>query len=920
MAREVYATSIFLLGNEAHHPAISHHVGVRIPRTITLVKRCVPLFGSSKSPEREESVSGVIFFLKRMDSRRNLRVHRTCRTIFLFAFLFTICVCILPVTSFTRPQQNSLRLYSSLAVHQSGRQDDWKNKKQNRRSKNTLDRSGTTRYRKSPVRKNHAAIQFNKWLTRFLREQRGAVEEAERQLLERVENSEGNFEYDTISFNLVLNAWAKRRSIQAAHRADELLQMLLRIPHLKADAYSYSAVLNAYAKSGGKRKAALRAEELLSQMEHSIKVQTDFCHNAVMDCWSVSGDEDAGRRAQRWLTSLEERGPQPTRISYNACIKAWARSKNGAPEAHKILNRMRELGGSLSPDKISYSTCIDAYCRIKTNLAVAAEKAEYLLQQMELAAPENTEMRPDVVAYTSVLYAYANAGIDSSRAIALIERMERYAQQKPNTTFLNTLIHLFAKTGKTDHAEALLNTMVASDMNDKISYTAVISAHANVGNATRAREIFHELESLYESSDYDDRFIPTAKTFASLLHAIARSKDCSQTDLDDVDNVLERMYTLHNKTQHPELLPNTVVYSQVFLILSNSKDPSAPVRAQKLMDQMKQEQREGNPRIQPDAATYAYLINTFTKSRVSNSSDIATKLLKEVEDGFEAGDDNLKPTKLLYSAVLQAYAKSASKEGADLAEGLLQRTKDLYREGKLYAKPTALYYNAVMDAHARSKRGLDAALRAEELLKELETRYRAGDRELAPTTRSYNAVILAWKNANSTDAPQRAEGLLKRMNDRYGTGDEACRPDRVTINSIIGVWAKCHQEGAPERAETFLRFMENLYFEAEDQTLKPDRYSFNSVIDAYSRSSSKEAAHRAEALYTRMKALYEAGDSDFRPDIITLTSLSNAWARSEDAEAATKLKHIRYLIAQSRKDRRSAPIYKGSDQDEILPT
>jgi pentatricopeptide repeat protein len=793
------------------------------------------------------------------------------------------------------------------------------------------------RYNSSaPVpRKNPAAIQFNKWLYRYLREENGSPEQAEELLLERVNNTASNsnnnntannvnvnitiniLDYNTISFNLVLNAWARQRSTHAARRADALLQILLRSPphmELKADTYSYGAVLNAYAKSGGNRKAALRAEQLLYQMECSMKVQTDICHNAVMDCWSVSGDEDAGRRAQRWLTTLEEgRGPRPTRISYNACIKAWARSKNniynGAPaeEAHKLLERMQRMGGALSPDKISYSTCIDAYCRSTTNLTVAAEQAEALLQQMEDAAPDNPEMRPDVVAYTSVLYAYAKAGIDTERAMALIGRMERYADQKPNTTFLNTLIHLFAKASKVDHAEALLKTMVSRDMADKISYTAVISAHAKVGNATRALELVHELESLYKKSNGDKRFLPTAKTFASVLHAISKSKDCSKRALVETEGLLHRMVQLHRETNDPELLPNTVVHSQIFLILSNSQDPSAPIRAQKLMEQMKQEQvQNGSKKVRPDAATYAYLINTFTKSRVTNSVERATKILEEVEQGYEAGDDSLKPTKLLYSAVLQAYAKSASPEGADLAEALLKRTIDLYKKGKMYAKPTKLYYNAVMDAHARSKRGRVAALRAEELLKELETRCRAGDSELAPTTRSYNAAILAWKNSNSTDAPQRAEALLKRMNARYGAGDESCRPDRVTINSIISVWAKCRQEGASERAETFLKFMENLYYQAGDTSLKPDSYSFNSVIDAYSWSSSTGAAHRAEALYNRMKSLYEAGDPDLQPDIVTLTSLRNAWARSGDAEAPRKLKRIGYLISKRRKQSRLA--------------
>ena len=103
----------------------------------------------------------------------------------------------------------------------------------------------------------------------------------------------------------MVSAWAKQRSMEAAERADKLLQFLLKTSdqnkNVTADSYSYSNVLNAYAKSGGKRQAALRAEELLQQMERTMKIGTDVCHNAVMDCWSLSEDDES-RRGQggRW--------------------------------------------------------------------------------------------------------------------------------------------------------------------------------------------------------------------------------------------------------------------------------------------------------------------------------------------------------------------------------------------------------------------------------------------------------------------------------------------------------------------------------------------------------------------------------------------------------------------------------------------
>ncbi|KAL3945009.1 MAG: hypothetical protein SGBAC_000930 [Bacillariaceae sp.] len=815
--------------------------------------------------------------------------------------------------AFFRPQPKAVRLespFKKAPVYPNQHRDD--HRYAGRRKKTTMKWHSKSHDSQSTYSTD--ATRFNQWLTKHLREDGGSVKEAENELLQRVQNhtkktlenekQQRPKDFDSLSFNLIMNAWGHQRSIKAAKYADSLLQVLLQqAPILKADSYSYSAVLNAYAKSGGKAVAANRAEELLHQMEATLRVTTDVCHNAVINCWSVSGHPDAGRRAQCWLTHLEENkdAPNPTKISYNNCIKAWARSPNGAFNAHQLLRKMEDLGGQFSPDKISYSTCIDAYCKCADDLSAAADQAEQLLTQMEEKAPVNEDIRPDVVAYTSVLYAFARAGTRTNEAMGLIDRMKKHANEPPNTTFLNTLLHLFAKTHKPEPAETLLRSMKESDMADKISYTAVISANANVGNATRATELLSELLSQYESSENDARFLPTTKTYASVLHAIAKSKHCRRIDLNQVDNLLDQLRTLHQETGSPELQPNTVVYSLIFLILSNGRDPSAPERAEKLMALMKQEQEQGNDHVRPDATTYAYLINTYTKSRVHNSAQMARKLLIEVEAGFERGYDELRPTKLLYSAVLQAHAKSASREGAEFAEGLLQRTKDLYKKGKVYAKPTTLYYNAVIDAHSRSNRGLDAAKRAEELLDELEQRHRAGDSELAPTTRSYNAVILAWKNSNSKIAPRRAEALLKRMNEKYSSGDQTCRPDRVTINTIIGVWAKSRTPDAPERAETFLKFMENLYLTVGDSTFKPDSYSYNTVIDAYSSTPLPTAADRAEGVYKRMMERYQAGDKDLEPDIITLTALRRAWERSDSSEAQAKIVQLSRHIDEKRK-------------------
>jgi PPR repeat len=783
-----------------------------------------------------------------------------------------------------------------------------------------------------------ATSDFNQWLQLRIQAP-NPIQLAEDALWERV-YSQGSLRYSTISFNIVLNGWAQQRSIYAAQRADQLLHQLLELqqsqPHLQADTYSYSAVLNAYAKSNGRKAAALRAEELLTQMQQSLTTfRTDVCHNAVMDAWSVSEDPQAGERAESILRNL----PNPSRISYNSCIKAYARS-HAPNQAQRLLEEMRTLSQNsrpeLEPDKISISTCIDAWSKWNKNLTHAALQAESLLLQMERdyeTEPLPTK-QPDIVTYTAVLTAYARAGWPeaSEKSLDLIRRMNRYSDEKPNAPFFNTIIHLLAKSKKAHNsasspdqvAESILRHMKEEfettqrpDIRPcKITYTAVIAvlaAHYEGGVAAprRAEELLNELETLYNTTQLE-LYLPNTKTFGAVLSVWAKAACTSsqgeeEGEEEDIlsgdglwqraESLLQRMERLYHRTHCEELKPTSILYSQKFRILANGRDPQAATRGLELMKRLKELNERTDDygdQIRLDSTMYAYLVVTFTKSKVENVVEVATRILQEVEEGYKAGRGNLKPTSLLYSAVLQAYAKSASKEGAQLAEELLEKCKSLYKQGKLYAKPTTLFYNAVIDAQARSNGGLEAAERAEALLQEMEVRGRVGDSELGLTTRSFNAAILAWKNSNAPDAPERAEALLKKMNAKYKAGDEKCRPDRVTVNSIIGVWAKSSQKGAAVRAEQFLQFMEDLHKSGDP--IKPDRYSYNTVIDAYSRSPDPGSAQRAQALFERMKALYEAGERDVRPDLITLSSLRKAWMACSDPEAKVYLDRVGNMI------------------------
>lgn len=122
-------------------------------------------------------------------------------------------------------------------------------------------------------------------------------------------------------------------------------------------------------------------------------------------------------RAQALLDGMVQAN-LATRISYNACLKAWACSHD--PEkAESLLRQMP------TPDKISYTTVIDAWAK-----AGNANRAEALLREMEeLSQKPNSSMVPDIIAYTTVLSAYSQQKHDVNKALQLFERMQRYCPE-----------------------------------------------------------------------------------------------------------------------------------------------------------------------------------------------------------------------------------------------------------------------------------------------------------------------------------------------------------------------------------------------------------------------------------------------------------------------------------------------------------
>jgi Asp-tRNA(Asn)/Glu-tRNA(Gln) amidotransferase C subunit len=172
--------------------------------------------------------------------------------------------------------------------------------------------------------------------------------------------------------------------------------------------------LDAWAKSGGGRKSAERAEEILEWMDRLYRsgnqdVRPDtITFNAVLDAWARSGDRMAAHRAEQILDHMDElyragnHGVKPDTYTYNTLINAHAKSseKGSAARAEHVLQVMKQryLDGDndFKPNTRTHTSVIDAWA--KSGEKGAAKRAEQILNNMisSFEANGDVDIKPNV--------------------------------------------------------------------------------------------------------------------------------------------------------------------------------------------------------------------------------------------------------------------------------------------------------------------------------------------------------------------------------------------------------------------------------------------------------------------------------------------------------------------------------------------
>lgn len=379
---------------------------------------------------------------------------------------------------------------------------------------------------------------------------------------------------DLISFNTVLKAWTKAGACLAEHaqhghmldanvpvytprdcaqRAQDLLQARVA-QQQDVDTMSYNSVMDGWAKSRAV-EAPLRVEELLAQLQqgsrHGLYPDT-LSYNALVDAYAYSNKPERMDRLEQIWQDMQRMDQQqtdsddaasvprvrPTVRSINSILHAYARQvpedATYAPKALQILVDMKRQhekvpDPAVQPDVMTYTTVMDAFARVGN--VQAAEQADQLFSELQslYESTKNDRFRPSVYTYVTLLIAWSrsHAPQATTRASEILEALLADPHVTPNARAFTAVIATWGRSRdvrKAPKAVQILQRMKAlATTNPEVapslySYNSAMDCCARVrGDSVQNTAALKMAFAIFQSLNADTAVQANHVTFGILL-------------------------------------------------------------------------------------------------------------------------------------------------------------------------------------------------------------------------------------------------------------------------------------------------------------------------------------------------------------------------------------------------------------------
>lgn len=388
------------------------------------------------------------------------------------------------------------------------------------------------------------------------------------------------FRPNLFSYNVVIEAWCKSRSPEAAWNAVKFLRSFISSDSTyEPDTFSFNQVFSALSRSTKPGSAKL-AEHLLDYMEIASrtgvfrKAKADLIsYSSVIIALAKSGEDDAAERGEILLNRMKEQYEagrtfmKPTRTIYHALINAWAKSGKGtlgAKKSEALLKEMEELCAmgdvSVAPNIVTYNSVVNSWAQ--SGALCAGNKAVKYLDRMTImnGTKGEIEIRPNGRTFNTVINAIAQSDSETKvqKSFNILRRMDElyksgYRGARPNViTYTNVLnaaafpansMDFKTKRKVLDTAIFILNELQTSQYGQptELTYSTFIKACYNLlptEDETSLREVIQEtFHQCKEDGQVGDMILSRLREVAPeglykdlLSEVVVKDIDCVKVD------------------------------------------------------------------------------------------------------------------------------------------------------------------------------------------------------------------------------------------------------------------------------------------------------------------------------------------------------------------------------------------------------
>eukprot|EP00980_Cylindrotheca_fusiformis_P031726 scaffold26871_cov147-Cylindrotheca_fusiformis.AAC.1 len=279
-------------------------------------------------------------------------------------------------------------------------------------------------------------------------------------------------------------------------------------------------------------------------------------------------------------------------------------------------------------------------------------------------------MRPNKIAYTTIIHGWAQAGnLEKAQSILneqILDFQHGNDSCRPDTQSFNSVLHGCAKAKQNpqamDRCKEILEQMIqlsgSADWDcapDSYSLTSAVLCFINTAGPKRAERL---LEELLEAT----KISPSIAVYNAILRGYAQ-----QGKVKEAENLLQ---TILKANQPP---PDQITFNTVLSAWAKSESPLAPQKAESFLRTM---QEHG---ISPSVVSFGAVLQCWSRhSKQSQAAALrAEELLREMQS-----QHGVKPNVICYNIVLSAWANVAREfRNTDALERATLLLHELLQEG-----------------------------------------------------------------------------------------------------------------------------------------------------------------------------------------------------------------------------------------------